>query len=57
MTNIFSDVNICSICATSTKNEPFEVGSKNYVLCDCCFDVISYVVEHILSNKSKQSGK
>ena len=56
MTNIYSDVNICSICSTSTINEPFDMNGKRYVLCDCCKDVISYVVEQTLNNKSKQSG-
>jgi len=52
-----SDTNICSICGSSTCNELFDVNSRKYVLCNCCKDVISWCVDQILDNKSKQSGK
>ena len=52
-----SDTNICSLCGSSTDNKPFDVNCKKYVVCNCCYDVMSWVVEQILDNKSNQSAK
>ena len=51
------EARICGICASSTKNEPFMVNGKQYVVCDNCYNIISGVIEQILDNKSNQSGK
>ena len=43
----------CSLCESSTDNPPFKIGEKIYVICNSCYDVISYVVKQILKDNKR----
>lgn len=51
------EVNICSMCGASTKNEPFETQGKTYVVCRFCRDIISYLAESVINKSIKNESK
>jgi hypothetical protein len=50
----FYTINPCSMCESSTENEGFEINGKRYVLCDTCYNLISYVCSNVVSEILKQ---
>ena len=50
------NMNICSMCESSTPNKVFLSNGKHYCLCECCRNIIEFVVKGVIKqSKGKKN--